>query len=98
MVCVGRRPLAQQFYISRYFMYDQDWRLIMKAGDKVILDLDYLELIKSSVSNKYYELISKTLDFIDFYPNDRSFSIILVSGVRVVVPTSCLIIYKEFSL
>ena len=70
----------------------------MKAGDKVILDLDYLELIKSSVSNKYYELISKTLDFIDFYPNDRSFSIILVGGVRVVVPTSCLILYKEFSL
>ena len=70
----------------------------MKAGDKVILDIEYLESIRSTVSNKYYELISQTLGFIDFYPNDHSFSIILVGGVRVVVPTSCIIPFRSFSL
>ena len=58
---------------------------------KIILSQDYLELIEDEVSEKYYTAISGNLFFKDFYPNDKSFSIVLYGACSLVVPTSSVI-------
>lgn len=55
---------------------------------KIILSQDYPAMIEDQVSDRYYRAISAELEFLNYYPNDNSFSIVLVGGCRVVVPTS----------
>ena len=55
---------------------------------KAILSQDYLAMIEDRVSDKYYKAVSEEVEFLNYYPNDDSFSIIRAGGCQIVVPTS----------
>lgn len=55
---------------------------------KVILSQEYLAMIEDRVSDKYYKTVSAELEFLNYYPNDDSFSVVRAGRCQIVVPTS----------
>lgn len=67
----------------------------IKSGDKVIFSQDYLNQIKPEFSDRYYDMISKTLEFKELYPSDPSFCIVIAGRVSLVAPTSSILPFQR---